>query len=689
MPIIKGDLFIDGENPIQDNGSGGHTITNTSVSVSELEKKFLNSSMYFNGASHLSIPAGGAWNFGLNDFTIDFWYMNKLPGSASFVLQTANAGVATGYTDWQIAIVHDYADGAWAIYIGGNSLGGVTPGVSYTNTWMHVAITRSSGTIKAFINGVEKASNTSAGDWNINSTRPLLIGGGPADHAGYQEVTGNIDNLRIVNGQALWTENFTVDAPSAPYDMFYEVEPVNDYVRPDSISGLYDMNVNIRGAGKTCTRPTLSQFFKSHLYYFCQGFFPGTGLTGQAYETIAEADANPLTVNLSSLAALNDTVIDTYDFGDGTQMSYLNLDLSSLGNAYEVSLTITSANGSVNLLGWDGTGDGSNHNIRISSSPGGNVTLEIKVIDTPDLENPTVVIDTPTSNVTYYTQNTSVDVAGTATDNVGISSVTWSNSAGGSGSATGTNNWSANSIALSTGENIITVTVTDTNSNVNTDIITVYKDDANPVVTIDSPTTNATHTTDSDTISLGGTASDNYGITAMSWENNRGGNGSVTGTSNWTTGSIALAEGDNTLTVTAYDVSGRYGTDSIVVTYNAVTTYPGYTDTTEEDVHWNLSVAGRGTWDGTKWNSELNGGQHRIFLSPLPGSDADNWTKIRIFHNASNATLYSMLSQSMIMDLTGPPYVSESEWSTSQNDMPIMLEAASAFSITKIEVSYS
>ena len=89
-----------------------------------------------------------------------------------------------------------------------------------------------------------------------------------------------------------------------------------------------------------------------------------------------------------------------------------------------------------------------------------------------DVTPPVLTITSPTSSATYGTQITPLTVGGTCSDNVDCSSVTWVNSLGGSGTATGTLSWSAN-ITLTTGDNVITVTGVDPAANNHSDIITV------------------------------------------------------------------------------------------------------------------------------------------------------------------------------------------------------------------------
>jgi len=93
-------------------------------------------------------------------------------------------------------------------------------------------------------------------------------------------------------------------------------------------------------------------------------------------------------------------------------------------------------------------------------------------------------------------------------------------------------------------------------------------DIANPTVTISSPTANASFGASTATINLGGSASDNVGVTQVTWSNNRGGSGTASGTTTWNASGVALKTGQNILTVTALDAAGNTATDTLTVTYN-------------------------------------------------------------------------------------------------------------------------
>jgi len=88
-----------------------------------------------------------------------------------------------------------------------------------------------------------------------------------------------------------------------------------------------------------------------------------------------------------------------------------------------------------------------------------------------------------------------------------------------------------------------------------------------PVVTITSPTSNSTHAVSATPLNIGGTASDNVSVTQVTWSNDRGGNGTATGTTAWSVNGIVLQSGANVLTVTARDAAGNTSTDTLTVTY--------------------------------------------------------------------------------------------------------------------------
>ena len=93
-----------------------------------------------------------------------------------------------------------------------------------------------------------------------------------------------------------------------------------------------------------------------------------------------------------------------------------------------------------------------------------------------DVTAPTVSVLSPTSGSTYTTTNAKIVLTGTTFDDVGVVSVTWSNSRGGEGVAVvETPSWTTSAIDLKMGTNVLTVTATDAAGNVQTVTLTVTR----------------------------------------------------------------------------------------------------------------------------------------------------------------------------------------------------------------------
>jgi YD repeat-containing protein len=100
-----------------------------------------------------------------------------------------------------------------------------------------------------------------------------------------------------------------------------------------------------------------------------------------------------------------------------------------------------------------------------------------------DTAVPSVAIEVPTAASVYTTSAATLDVSGTAADDVAVAAVTWSNDRGGSGMAVGTKSWSYLGIPLQPGENVLTVTATDTVGKTAVDTLTVTLIPATPTNT--------------------------------------------------------------------------------------------------------------------------------------------------------------------------------------------------------------
>jgi hypothetical protein len=288
----------------------------------------------------------------------------------------------------------------------------------------------------------------------------------------------------------------------------------------------------------------------------------------------------------------------------------------------------------------------------------------------PDTTAPMVTFTAPTTGTSYATQIASLNIGGTSSDAIGVTQVAWTNSRGGSGTATGTTSWSVAGIALAVGENIITVNVSDEAGNASTDTLTVVytiPDTTAPVVTFTAPTTGTTYATQSASLNIGGTASDAIGVTQVAWTNSRGGSGTATGTISWSAAGLTLAEGNNVITVTARDAAGNSSTDVLTAVYtipdttapsisiNSPTDTPSF-DTSSLSINisgsasdnegvteivWSNSTGGSGTATGTdSWS-----------ISDIELVDGDNVITITARDSAGNESIDEIIVKNTLGDL--------------------------------------
>jgi hypothetical protein len=276
--------------------------------------------------------------------------------------------------------------------------------------------------------------------------------------------------------------------------------------------------------------------------------------------TITGPTSDPTFATSTASLALSGTATDDTSV---TTVSWVN-DRGGSGTAtgttnWSATIALQSGVNILTVTAQDGAGNPSTDVLTVTYTP-------------PDTTAPTVTITGPTTDPTFTTSTASLALTGTATDDTSVTTVSWVNDRGGSGTATGTTNWSA-TVTLQTGINVLTVTAQDGAGNPSTDVLTVTytpPDTTAPTVTITGPTSDPTFATSTASLALTGTASDDTSVTTVTWVNNRGGGGTAIGTTSWSVAAVALQSGANVLTVTARDGAGNESTDVLTVTYTAI-----------------------------------------------------------------------------------------------------------------------
>jgi hypothetical protein len=198
------------------------------------------------------------------------------------------------------------------------------------------------------------------------------------------------------------------------------------------------------------------------------------------------------------------------------------------------------------------------------------VSYSVFVTRRSEPESIEIRITSPTSGATYTSTSSTIVLAGTASPASGLARIRWTNSRGGNGLASGTGNWTTGPLILKLGTNLITLTAYGSSGrsascSLEVTYVADIADTVAPYLRILFPTSTNVLTYSS-TIAVRGMATDNVGVTEVTWSTSTGKSGVATGTTNWTTGDIPLLIGTNRIVVRARDSAGNVGWRSLTVT---------------------------------------------------------------------------------------------------------------------------
>ena len=161
-------------------------------------------SVAFSGTGqYLSTPSNSGFAFGTGDFTFETWFYTNTRASEPgfFQISSTAGGLQTSYTD--LTMVIGLSPYPINCIVGSTVISSGTTYIS-TGTWYHVAITRASGSCRLFINGALVGGPTTV-TTNLTGTYAAI---GGYYSTGYL-LNGNISNMRVVKGTALYTSAFT------------------------------------------------------------------------------------------------------------------------------------------------------------------------------------------------------------------------------------------------------------------------------------------------------------------------------------------------------------------------------------------------------------------------------------------------------------------------------------------------
>jgi hypothetical protein len=232
-------IHLKGNNSgITDLTKNGNIITYRTLNISSDQKKYGSGSLYFDGTgtgglASVTVNDGPILSsnstFSPSDFTIEVWIyptsISNSVGETRTILTSDDVSDANGDTLQWLLGINEYASGQGIITFythsgtsGSTAFQILSAPIIYVNNWYHVAVCRSNGTLRIFVNG-EQSGNYANYTYNFNwHPRYIDIGEHFRSDFPIQALTsrasfiGYIDEIRITR-YARYTSNFTVPGP--------------------------------------------------------------------------------------------------------------------------------------------------------------------------------------------------------------------------------------------------------------------------------------------------------------------------------------------------------------------------------------------------------------------------------------------------------------------------------------------
>lgn len=260
------------------------TMTTSNTTVTSL------GSAYFDGTGDfLQMPVSTGLQFGTGDFTVECWSYLTTLGTYNGIIDSRTLG-GDG-----IAITI-FSNGTIEVGIAGSQGASYITSTGYViNRWNHIAFTRSSNTVRLFLNGVLLASGTNTRDVQANYG---FIGKTFDNYYCY----GYISDVRLVKGTALYTANFL--PPQTPLTPVANTQLLtlqynggannNGFVDQSSYNNVITRNGNAtQGTFSPYSQTGWSTYFtRSKLSSVLTGKSPGTGsFTYELFFNVTVKDA--------------------------------------------------------------------------------------------------------------------------------------------------------------------------------------------------------------------------------------------------------------------------------------------------------------------------------------------------------------------------------------------------------------
>lgn len=191
--------------------------------IDTAQSVFGNSSLILDGTGdYITAPDHTVFNIAGNDFTLECRIrFNGDPTAGDnqqAIMSQWLSGTGKAEPTERCWII-EYYQGNLRFYYSADS-GSVTNSVDRSwspsaDTWYHIAITRSGDVVRMFIDGTQLGTDITFTTTLNDSVAPFVIGSYETRDGFIQEFNGWFDEVRIINGTAIYIENFT--PPTEPF----------------------------------------------------------------------------------------------------------------------------------------------------------------------------------------------------------------------------------------------------------------------------------------------------------------------------------------------------------------------------------------------------------------------------------------------------------------------------------------
>lgn len=196
----------DGSTTFTDSSGTPKTVTSSgTAAISTTESKWGGASLGFGAGGYLSSSSNAAYQMGTGDFAVEMWVQFSAVNVQRNILDFR--GSADG-TPWVWAI---NSNGTLFTYFAVGSDVSSTATFS-ANQWYHIALSRSSGTVRQYIDGVLDGQVTMTGNLSGSTLWIAATAGGGGTWGG-----GYIDDLRITKGSDRGYTGATIPVPTAAF----------------------------------------------------------------------------------------------------------------------------------------------------------------------------------------------------------------------------------------------------------------------------------------------------------------------------------------------------------------------------------------------------------------------------------------------------------------------------------------